>query len=69
MQSAYDISYKRKACLKAFVRLNFAKFCDTTMTDFPVIGNLVMRIRLWDRQRANIASRYKEMHGVEVFLR
>ena len=28
-----------------------------------------MRTGLWDRQGANIASRYKEMHGVELFLR
>ena len=26
-----------------------------------------MRIGLWDRQGANIASRYKEMYGAEVF--
>ena len=30
------------------------------MNDFPVIGDLVMRTGLWDRQGANIASRYKE---------
>ena len=41
----------------------------TTMNDFPVIGDLVMRTGLWDRQGANIASRYKEMYGVELFLR
>ena len=40
-----------------------------TMNDFPVIGDLVMRAGLWDRQGANIASRYKEMYGVELFLR
>ena len=28
-----------------------------------------MRTGLWDRQGANIASRYKEMYGVELFLR
>ena len=39
------------------------------MNDFPVIGDLVMRTGLWDRQGANIASRYKEMYGVELFLR
>ena len=39
------------------------------MNDFPVIGDLVMRTGLWDQQGANIASRYKEMHGVELFLR
>ena len=39
------------------------------MNDFPVIGHLVMRTGLWDRQGANIASRYKEMYGVELFLR
>ena len=39
------------------------------LNDFPVIGHLVMRTGLWDRQGANIASRYKEMYGVEVFLR
>ena len=41
----------------------------TPMNDFPVIGDLVMRTGLWDQQGANIASRYKEMHGVELFLR
>ena len=35
------------------------------MNDFPVIGDLVMRTALWDRQGANIASRC----GVELFLR
>ena len=39
------------------------------MNDFPVITHLVMRTGLWDRQGANIASRYKEMYGVELFLR
>ena len=39
------------------------------MNDFAVIGDLVMRTGLWDRQGANIASRYKEMYGVELFLR
>ena len=39
------------------------------MNDFPVIGDLVMRAELWDRQGANIGSRYKEMYGVELFLR
>ena len=41
----------------------------SAMNDFPVIGDLVMRTGLWDRQGANIASRYKEMQGVELFLR
>ena len=40
-----------------------------TVNDFPVTGDLVMRTGLWDRQGANIASRYKEMYGVELFLR
>ena len=39
------------------------------MNDFPVIGDLVMRTGFWDRQGANIATRYKEMYGVELFLR
>ena len=38
------------------------------MNDFPVIRDLVMRTGLWDRQGANIASCYKEMYGVELFL-
>ena len=39
------------------------------MNDFPVIGDLAMRTGLWVRQGAYIASRYKEMYGVEgVFL-
>ena len=39
------------------------------MNDFPVMRDLVMRTELWDRQGANIASRYKEMYGLELFLR
>ena len=39
------------------------------MNDFPVIGDLVMRTGLWDRQGANIASRNKEMYSPELFLR
>ena len=39
------------------------------MNDFPVIGDLVMRTGLWDRQGANIGNRYKEMYGAELFLR
>ena len=39
------------------------------MNDFPVIADLVMRTGLWDRQGTNIASRYKEMYDVELFLR
>ena len=38
------------------------------MNDFPVMWDLVMRTGLWDHQGANIASRYKEMYGVELFL-
>ena len=29
----------------------------------------VLRTGFWDRQGANIASRYKELYGVELFLR
>ena len=39
------------------------------MNDFPVMWDLVIRTGLWDRQGANIASRYKEMYGLELFLR
>ena len=39
------------------------------MNDFPLIGDSVMRTGLWDRQGANIASCYKEMYSVELFLR
>ena len=39
------------------------------MNDFPVIGDHVLRAGFWDRQGANIASRNKEMYGVELFLR
>ena len=33
------------------------------MNDLPVIGHRAMRKELWDRQGANIASRWKEMYG------
>ena len=39
------------------------------MNDFPVMWDLVVRTGLWDRQGSNIASRYKEMYGMELFLR
>ena len=40
-----------------------------SMNDFPVMWDLFMRTGLWDRQGANIASRYKEMYVLELFLR
>ena len=56
-----------------WIWIRFARFCVSRFVacdgNFPVIGDLVMRTGLWDRQGANIASRYKEMHGVELFLR
>ena len=39
------------------------------MYDLPVIGYLAMRKELWDRQGANIASRWKEMCGEKLFPR
>ena len=39
------------------------------MNDFPVKWDIVMSTGLWDRQGANIESRYKEMYGLELFLR
>ena len=53
--------------MKAYLRPSLTTY--SRMNDFPVIGHLVMRTGLWDRQGANIASRYKEMYGVELFLR
>ena len=47
----------------------FGKTVMFPMNDFPVIGDHVLRTGFWDRQEANIASRYKEMYGVELFLR
>ena len=37
------------------------------MNDLPVIGYRAMRKELWDRQGANIASRWKEMRGEKLF--
>ena len=45
--------------LKAYLRPSLTTY--SRMNDFQVIGHLVMRTGLWDRQGANIASRYKEM--------
>ena len=50
--------------LKLILKLSLRR-----MNDFPVIGDLVMRTGLWDRQGANIGNRYKEMYGAELFLR
>ena len=55
--------HRRQSSLCNMSQLSFGG-----MNDFPVIGDLVMRTGLWDRQGANIASRYKEMYGVELFL-
>ena len=46
--------------------------CEVNMlsiNDFPVIGDPCFVHRVLGRQGANIASRYKEMYGVELFLR
>jgi len=37
------------------------------MNEFPVIGYPCLREELWDRQGANIAGRWKEMYGEELF--
>ena len=44
---------------KAYLRPSLTTY--SRINDFPVIGHLVMCTGLWDRQGANIASRYKEM--------
>ena len=41
----------------------------TLMNDLPVVGYLAMRKELWDRQGANIASRWKEMYSEKLFPR
>ena len=39
------------------------------MNELPVIGYPCLRKELWDRQGANIASRWKEMYGENLFRR
>ena len=39
------------------------------MNDLPVIGYRAMRKEVWDRQGANIASRWKETYGEKLFPR
>ena len=39
------------------------------MSDLQVIGYRAMRKELWDRQWANIATRWKEMYGEKLFPR
>ena len=39
------------------------------INDFPVIGDLSEKRILGSPGGANTASRYKEMYGVELFLR
>jgi len=39
------------------------------MNKLPVIGYPCLRKELWDRQGANIASRWKEMYGEKLFRR
>ena len=52
---------RRRACVYQQTNQNIA----------PVLTNFthVLRTGFWDRQGANIASRCKEMYGVELFLR
>jgi len=37
------------------------------MNELPVIGYPCLREELWDRQGANIASRWKEIYGEKLF--
>ena len=39
------------------------------MNELPVIGYQCLRKELWDRQGANIASRWKELYGDKLFRR
>ena len=39
------------------------------MNELPVIGYPCLRKELWDRQGANIASRWNEMYGENLFRR
>ena len=39
------------------------------MNDFPVIGDPCFAHRILGSPGADIASRYKDMYGVELFLR
>ena len=39
------------------------------MNDFPVTGYSCFAHRILGSPGANIASRYKELYGVELFLR
>ena len=55
---------KRKKKSQLRWKFEYRILISKRMNDFPVIGNLVMRTGLWDRQGANIASRYKEMYDV-----
>ena len=66
------LSMKVLRILHVDVKVVFVRFyglSNIEMNDFPVIGDLVMRTGLWDRQGANIGNRYKEMYGVELFVR
>ena len=68
---SYHQGWRNLFCLTA-VCPGFSVICIlrfARMNDFPVIGDLVTRTGLWDRQGANIAGRYKEMYGLELFLR
>ena len=44
-------------------------FTELSMNELPVIGYPCLRKELWDRQGANIASRWKEMYGEKLFRR
>ena len=61
------ITYKVIYHYEIFLKMNL-QITWLLMNDFPVIGDLVLRTGLWDHQGANIASYYKVLYGVELFL-
>ena len=69
MQYFYNrLICKKAAFLQKYIFVKKQYFYNRSMNDFPVIGHLVMRTGLWDRQGANIASRFKGLYGVELYL-
>ena len=56
-----DLSNNSIICIEGIL------FSWSAMNDFPVIEDPVMCTGFWDQQRANIASRLKELYSLKFF--
>ena len=61
VSSSSSFSFHRELKKRVDERRRRGNSLRDVTNDFPVMGDLVMRTGIWDRQRTIITSRYKEM--------